>query len=182
MKLTPDLIADLLRQRANGLYGGEAVTQLEHALQCATLAQQEGASPSQIIAALLHDLGHLVNEDDTRQPHEKLAAQMLAELFGPAVTEPIRLHVEAKRYLCATDAGYWSGLSPMSQRSLIWQGGPFSQDEARSFISQPHAANALRLRHWDDAAKVVGATTPALDDFLTLMASVMLPATEAQAA
>lgn len=162
-------IESWLAQRAGGMYGGEAVTQLEHALQCATLAQDAGARPELITAALLHDIGHLADKtDDRREPHEELAGALLGPLFGAAVTEPIRLHVDAKRYLCAMDPVYWTGLSPASKRSLEWQGGPFSEKQAVAFIAQPFARDAVRLRQWDDAAKVEGAVTPALAHFVAI--------------
>jgi len=174
--LTLDTIDDWFRYRADGMYAGEAVTQLEHALQCATLAQDEGAHPELIAAAFLHDIGHLVEDMiDINDPHEKIAVNLLCKLFNDAVTEPIRMHVEAKRYLCAIDPLHWSTLSEMSKRSLIWQGGPFSAPEAMTFISLPHADDAVRLRQWDDAAKVSGAKTPSLDIFLNIIRRVALP-------
>jgi phosphonate degradation associated HDIG domain protein len=175
--LTLDTIADWYRLRADGMYGGEAVTQLEHALQCATLAQKEDAHPELIAAAFLHDIGHLVEDMiDINDPHERIAVNLLCNLFNDAVTEPIRMHVEAKRYLCAIDPLHWTTLSEMSKRSLIWQGGPFTAPEAMAFISQPHADEAVRLRQWDDAAKVSGAETPSLDAFLKIIWRVALPA------
>lgn len=177
--MTLDTIVDWLRHRAGGFYGGEPVTQLEHALQCAALAQAEGATAELVTACLLHDIFHLAEgTDDARQPHDRCGAQMLAGLFPLSVTEPVRLHVEAKRYLCAIDPLYWSGLSDMSKRSLVWQGGPFSPDEAAAFISQPYAEDAVRLRQWDDAAKMVGAATSSLDDFISIMKSVASPISE----
>ncbi|MBC3917042.1 HD domain-containing protein [Undibacterium sp. CY18W] len=165
-----------LQQRAGGLYGGEAITQLEHALQCASQAQREGATDALVVAALLHDIAHLAdNETDETFPHGEMAAQLLSELFHTDVTEPIRLHVEAKRYLCAADPLYWSGLSPASQRSLIWQGGPYSVAQATEFMNMPYAEDAVRLRLWDDAAKVIDAVTPDLDHFIALMEEIRLP-------
>lgn len=173
--IATDTIVHWLRHRADGLYGGEAVTQQAHALQCATRALADGAKPELITAALLHDIGHLADAaDDRRQPHEQLAARMLAGLFPPSVTEPIRLHVDAKRYLCAADPLYWSGLSEASRHSLEWQGGPFTPDEAAGFIAEPYAMDAVRLRQWDDAAKIPGAPTYSLDHFLTIMCSVSI--------
>jgi phosphonate degradation associated HDIG domain protein len=168
--LTPETIADWLRHRGGGLYGGEAITQLEHALQCAALAQAEDASPALVTAALLHDIGHLADTgNDENHPHATLAAQLLGPLFPSAVTEPIRMHVDAKRYLCATDAAYWQCLSDASRRSLEWQGGPFSRQDASTFFAQPYAVDAVRLRRWDDEAKVPGAMTPALEAFVKIM-------------
>ncbi|KRB93136.1 HD domain-containing protein [Noviherbaspirillum sp. Root189] len=168
--LTLESIVDWLLHRGDGLYGGEAVTQLEHALQCAALASENKADNKLVIAALLHDIFHLAPDtSDRHQPHEQLAALMLADLFPAAVTEPVRMHVDAKRYLCAIDPLYWGSLSDMSKRSLEWQGGPFSTEQAANFISQPYAENAVRLRRWDDAAKVVGKVTPSLNQYIPLM-------------
>jgi [1-hydroxy-2-(trimethylamino)ethyl]phosphonate dioxygenase len=120
-----------------------------------------------VAAALLHDIGHLVpNAIDTSQPHGELAADLLRDLFSAAVTMPIRYHVAAKRYLCVADPHYWSSLSPASQRSLEWQGGAFTVEEAHEFIALPFAEDAVNLRLWDDAAKVAGAVTENLDFFL----------------
>ncbi|WP_334189382.1 HD domain-containing protein [Noviherbaspirillum sp.] len=171
--LTIDLINDWLRNRGAGMYGGEAVTQLEHALQCATLAKADGAAPELVTAALLHDICHLAEGlDDRTYPHGPTGAAMLEELFPAAVTEPVRMHVDAKRYLCAIEPLYWSGLSGASKRSLMWQGGPFTPDEAAAFIAQPHAEDAVNLRRWDDEAKVPGAETASLDEFVAIMQSV----------
>jgi len=179
--ITLDLIVDWLRHRADTRYGGEAVSQLQHALQCATLAQADGAGAKLVTAALLHDIGHLTdNDSDIDHPHSEVAVHLLKDLFGLAVTEPIRLHVDAKRYLCVVDPLYWSGLSDVSKRSLEWQGGAYNAHEAAAFILQQHADDAVRLRRWDDAAKVAGATTPDLDYFVRIMRSVCVaPAAEA---
>ncbi|MCH8617821.1 HD domain-containing protein [Undibacterium sp. TS12] len=163
-------VIDWLQTRAGGCYGGETITQLEHALQCAGLAMAEQASDAMIIAALLHDIAHLADgETDETFPHGEFAAELLADLFDHDVTGPIRLHVDAKRYLCAADPLYWSGLSPASQRSLIWQGGPYSVAQATEFMEQHYAEDAVRLRLWDDAAKLVDAEMPALDTLIALM-------------
>lgn len=156
-------------------YGMEAIDQERHALQCGWLAQQAGATPAVIAASLLHDLGHLVHalpEADAPPRdlhHELLALPVLRRLFGPAVTEPVRLHVDAKRYLCATDPAYWAGLSPASQRSLALQGGPFTPAQAQAFIERPHAQDAVRLRRWDDQAKSPTAVTPGWDHFRPML-------------
>lgn len=140
----------------------EAVTELEHALQCAALAADEGASDSLVAAALLHDVGHFVVKDlvpiteELRHDahHERAGAHYLTRWFGPEVTEPVRLHVEAKRYLCAVDATYHDGLSPSSVRSLAVQGGPMDADERSRFDALEGAEDAVRLRRWDDHGKV----------------------------
>ncbi len=170
-----DEIFDNLAGRGHEMYGGEAVTQLQHALQCATMARRAGATASLVTAALLHDYGHLVVDDGAGDDgaaergidmlHEEVAAAHLARWFGPAVTEPIRMHVAAKRYLCATNTDYFADLSPASVASLKVQGGRFSVAEAAEFIAAPFARDAVRLRVWDDLAKDTEARTPALDDF-----------------
>lgn len=152
-------------------YGSEAVSQLDHALQCAALAEREGASPELIAAALLHDIGHLTADDEgaalrgVDARHEIGGSGFLAAWFGGEVTRPVRLHVDAKRYLCAVEPAYFEGLSPASVRSLALQGGPFTADEARRFIAQAQAPEAVRLRRWDDGAKVKGAATPPLGHY-----------------
>lgn len=176
MTITINQILDLYRRRGQAQYGGEAVSQLEHALQCATLAEDNGESPELITACLLHDLGHLVHHlgDDPAQRgiddrHEYRAIPVLETLFPEAVTTPIRLHVAAKRYLCAIDEGYWAALSPASKLSLELQGGIFSKTMADTFIDQLNAPQAVRLRRWDDQAKVENLKTPDLDHFQPIL-------------
>lgn len=166
----------LLLQAGARRYGEECVSQLEHALQCAYLAEQEGASSALIIACLLHDIGHLVDGGDEGSArrgidarHEERGATFLSRWFGQAVTEPIRLHVAAKRYLCATAAGYLATLSPASVRSLDVQGGTFSAAQAAAFMQQPYAREVVALRRWDERAKDPHADTPALSHFVPYM-------------
>lgn len=156
-------------------YGKEAVSQLQHALQCAHLAEQADASVELVAAALLHDLGHLLptgtkssaaGVDDL---HQYLAIPFLRGVFPDAVLEPVGMHVEAKRYLCFADPSYHSTLSPASQRSLVLQGGPFSQEQAELFIAKPFATDAVALRRWDDLAKDPGAITPGWDHYAAVM-------------
>lgn len=159
-------------RHGNDDYGSDRVRQLEHALQCAALAEAEDAAPALITAALLHDIGHLIHDlgeapaargiDDR---HEVVGQQWLAQWFDEAVTEPVRLHVPAKRYLTGIDPGYFATLSFGSVRSLELQGGPFTAKDAARFIDQPHAVEAVRLRRWDEAAKVPGKSTPSLVHF-----------------
>ena len=167
-----DEVFELMESRGGANYGGEGVTQLVHALQCATLAEEAGGDAALISAALLHDIGHLVHDlghapatrgiDDR---HELRGREWLGLRFGEGVTEPVRLHVDAKRYLTAIDPGYFATLSPGSVRSLELQGGPFPADLAADFIRLPHAPAAVRLRRWDEGAKVLGKSTPELDHF-----------------
>jgi phosphonate degradation associated HDIG domain protein len=151
---------------------GEGVSQLEHALQCAACAERDGAPPSLIAATLLHDIGHLIHDlpaDVADQgidaQHESLGSAWLSRHFGPGVTEPVRLHVAAKRYLAATEPGYFDLLSPASVQSLRLQGGLMSPDESARFAAEPYAADAVKLRRWDDEGKVVDAKTPDLAHF-----------------
>jgi phosphonate degradation associated HDIG domain protein len=173
MALTLQDIEDLLHRRGHEMYSGEPVTQLEHALQSAALAEAEGADDALVTAALLHDLGHLLQDlgetptlrgiDDL---HQYAALPFLRGLFPDAVLDGIRLHVDAKRWLCATRPGYFDALSADSQRSLALQGGVFDAAQAADFIAQDGAAAAVRLRLWDDGAKTAGAPTPGLQHFL----------------
>jgi len=165
-------ISRLFEARGRDAYFGEDVSQAEHALQSARQAEAEGASDSLIVAALLHDIGHLVggfDEDvagrgiDGR--HEDAGAAWLARSFGPRVVSPIRLHVAAKRYLCAVDPAYLDGLSPASRKSLGLQGGPASPEEVRAFEDDPDYEAAVRLRHWDDLAKIPGLDVPGLGHY-----------------
>ena len=171
--LTLTDIEQRFNQRGGEQYSGEPVTQLEHALQTALLAEQDGASDALVTAALLHDLGHLLHDlgdtpsmrgvDDV---HQYRALPFLRGLFGDDVLNAIKLHVDAKRYLCATRPAYHASLSADSKRSLLLQGGIFSDEEAVRFIAQPGAQGAVSLRLWDDLAKDAGKTTAPLTHFM----------------
>ena len=175
MALTVDDIIGLLQVQGASQYGREAVSQQQHARQCAHLAERAGAAPELVAAALLHDLGHLLA---ARTPapasaaddlHQYLALPFLRGVFPEGVLEPIRMHVDAKRYLCHVDAAYWTSLSPASQRSLALQGGPFSAEEAAAFLMQPFAADAVALRRWDDSAKDPAAMPPGLAHYRAVL-------------
>jgi [1-hydroxy-2-(trimethylamino)ethyl]phosphonate dioxygenase len=175
---TDTVLAYFDRRGADG-YSGEAVTQEEHALQCAALAEAEGADEALVVAALLHDLGHLIHNAgeslaargiDAR--HEVIAATHLARWFGPAVVEPVRLHVPAKRYLCATDGACHASLSPASQHSLEVQGGAFDAAETADFAALPFAQDAVALRRWDDLAKIPDAPTRRLAEYRDMIRRV----------
>ena len=162
-----------------GDFYGENVTQLEHALQCALLAREEGAAEPLVAAALLHDYGHLfegrgeVAESERRDArHEVHGARNLRRWFGPEVTGPIALHVAAKRYLCAAEPDYQASLSPASVLSLELQGGRFSTVQCRHFEARTFAADAIRLRRWDDSGKAVGRSTPSLESYRPLLERV----------
>ena len=164
-----DQILELFASKGAGAYHGEMVSQAEHALQSANLAEDEKAPDALIVAALLHDIGHLLDgqEEDLALRgidghHEEAACAWLTNHFGPEVTEPIRLHVAAKRYLCAINPSYLAGLSPASRLSLELQGGPMTPTEVAEFKGNRYFRDALRLRHWDDTAKVPGLQVPGL--------------------
>lgn len=168
-----DEILTLFAERGHSGYGGEAVSQREHALQAAHFARQAGASPSLAVAALLHDVGHLLHDLPEDAPdrglddrHEELAARWLAGRFGPEVVEPARLHVAAKRYLCAVEPGYYDALSEPSKVSLRLQGGPMSPEEAEQFRASPHGEAAVALRRCDDSAKVPGLAVPGIEEYV----------------
>ncbi len=164
-------IIDLYERRGGDRYD-EVISQTEHALQCGSLAMAAGADPPTITAAFLHDVGHLLAHGHDRERdlrHEVIGARFLASWFTPAATQPIRLHVAAKRYLCAVSPEYHDDLSPASVASLMLQGGPMSEAEVAEFEREPFATIAVDLRRWDDLAKVQDASTPALDDFRRLM-------------
>jgi len=161
----------------------EVLPQIDHALQTAALAANEAASEELILAALLHDVGHLLAVQAGRAEgesaavaqdltHEAVGARYLAGLFPPAVTGPIALHVRAKRYICAMHPEYLEGLSTGSVRSLKLQGGPMSTAELRVFERNPASANAVRLRHWDDGAKFIGLEIAPLCDYLEMLQRV----------
>ena len=160
----------------------ESVSALAHALQCAQLAEDARADAPLVAAALLHDVGHFVaiaeigEMADVDDVHELRGVALLVRDFPPAVVEPIRLHVAAKRYLTATEPAYRRGLSPASVHSLAQQGGPFAGAEIARFEALPFAADAVRLRRWDDLAKTPGRETPGLGYYLALLDQVRLPA------
>lgn len=156
---------------------GEPVSALAHALQTAQLAEWADAPKALVCAALLHDVGHFVpasaDGPTERLPHEQRALGVLSDGFGDEVLGPIRLHVQAKRYLVATDARYAEGLSPRSRRALAAQGGPMTREQQRRFEQQPHAWGAVQLRRWDDRAKEAGKRTPPLAYYLGVLEEVL---------
>ena len=174
--LLVDRIEDLFERRGRKLCHGEnaePVSALVHALQCAHLAERASADAAVVAAALLHDIGHFIDapqaDDGVDDAHELRAIPFLCAGFGVEVLEPIRLHVQAKRYLVATDARYAAMLSPASRHSLSAQGGAMNPEEQRWFEGLPFAQQALLLRRWDDAAKEVGKRVPPLAHYDTLL-------------
>lgn len=176
-------LVEIFEQKATGRYGLSDVDQLQHALQSATLAEEAGRSASFVVAALLHDVGHMIHalgEDPASagidDSHEERAAAWLSPHFPPEVTEPIRLHVPAKRYLCATEPDYFGRLSEDSVRSLALQGGPMSGAEVATFAGLPFAEDAVLLRRIDDRAKDPTRVSPPFRHFLPLVDLVRTPA------
>lgn len=166
-------LLDIFVGRATRRYGLSEINQLQHALQSAALAEADDAPPATVLAALLHDVGHMIHglgEDPASRGlddvHEELGAKWLAERFGPEVSEPVRLHVSAKRYLCTVEPDYFGKLAPDSVRSLKLQGGLMSADEVEAFQANPHYAEAVRLRRYDEEAKDPRARTPDFDHYL----------------
>ena len=166
-------ILNLFDQNGSSMYGGEAVTQLEHALQCAELARKNGASDELITASLLHDVGHLLHDlpDDASDKgiddlHELLGEKFLVQHFKLATVQPVKLHVQAKRYLCATVEGYYEALSNSSKVSLEFQGGIMSPSEMEVFEKNEFYKEAVALRRWDDLAKDPNLVSPPISTFV----------------
>jgi phosphonate degradation associated HDIG domain protein len=171
-----DEIFNVFREQGAGEYLGEPVSMTEHMLQSAFAAEQDGAPPRLVAAALLHDYGHFIHElpSDSAQhgvdtQHEEVAHEFLSQRFGPEIAEPIRMHVAAKRYLCATDPSYMDQLSPASILSLELQGGPYSAAEVAEFDASPYAEDAVRLRRWDDVGKIADLPTPGLEHYRAML-------------
>lgn len=176
-------IVSVFEKHGNEKYGDELVTQLQHALQCAALARQADATESMVVAALLHDVGHIlysaalpadceVNLDDD---HERVGYEFLHQHFGDEVADPVRLHVPAKRYLCTKEEDYRAHLSPTSLKSFFDQGGDMDEAELRQFEQEKYFLEAIQLRRWDDTAKVEDDHSTELGDYLEAMESVLLP-------
>lgn len=168
-----ETLAGLLEGKGARRYGFCAINQLQHALQAALLAENAGCDAALITACLLHDIGHMVHglgenpaSEGVDDRHEELGQTWLAQYFEPDVTEPVRLHVAAKRYLCAAEPDYFGRLSSDSVRSLALQGGPMSAQEAAEFRAGSYAEAAVRLRRFDEGAKVKGLPTPPVAHFL----------------
>jgi len=165
-------LADIFEHHGAESYLGEPVTMAEHMLQSALLAERDDASDELVVAALLHDIGHYASdfgayspEDKKDRHHEDAGAAALEPFFPPVITECVRMHVAAKRYLCATDPEYFDRLSPASVHSLSLQGGPMNEDEIAAFEANPFHREAVRVRIWDDGGKVAGMTTKAFADY-----------------
>ena len=174
-------IVDTFENRGNEIYGDEAVTQMQHALQCAQLARQNNESHSLVAAALLHDIGHILGEEalppdcssDLDDRHETVGHDFLSTHFGDAVAEPVRLHVDAKRYLCTKHPEYRDQLSPTSLKSFLDQGGEMDPSELQEFENNPFFEEAIRLRRWDDLAKDPEDNSSTLSDYLNELRNVL---------
>jgi gamma-butyrobetaine dioxygenase len=173
-----DLATLLLTQGARRY--GDAVNQLAHALQCAAHARRDGADDDLVLAALLHDVGHLgekglsARDETPVRHHGEQAARLLAPYVPERLARVVEHHVIAKRYLCGVDPAYTAGLSPTSVRSLAAQGGPLTAEECRAFERQRWFAEAVAVRRWDDLAKVPNAVVPPLDVYRPLLARYAL--------
>lgn len=180
---TVDDIIRLFTTQGGGAYFGEPVTMLEHALQAAHFAREDGATDELVAAALLHDIGHLLEDVpadiadwqvDAR--HEEVGGRWLASRFGARIADPVRLHVPAKRFLCATSPSYLDRLSPASVTTLKLQGGPMSEAEVAAFRAEPHFRDGVRLRLFDDRGKLPGLVTAPLEDYRALLARLLVNA------
>lgn len=176
-----DEIFALYQRHGSDAYFGECVSMTEHGLQAAHFARQAGAPPALIVAALLHDVGHLVEdvagdigEWTADAAHERVGGEWLARRFPPAVSEPVRLHVPAKRYLLAADADYMRELSPASLITLKLQGGPMSRPESAQFETEPFHRDAVLIRRCDDRGKVAGMKTSRLEEFGPMIEALAL--------
>ena len=180
MNIADEILA-IFNRRGAGAYFGEDVSMTEHALQAAYFAQAAAAPPSLVLAALLHDIGHLIEDvpDDLADwtsdaHHEQIGGQWLARRFRSEVSEPVRLHVPAKRYLLATDDKYFAKLSPASVVTLKLQGGPMTAQEVAKFQTERYGKDAVRIRQCDDQGKVAGLKTPGLTDYCSMIEALAL--------
>lgn len=180
MSITDEILA-IFSKRGSGAYFGEDVSMTEHALQAAYFARAAAAPPPLVVAALLHDIGHLIEDvpDDLADwtsdaHHEQIGGHWLAKRFRPEVSEPVRLHVPAKRYLLATDDRYFAKLSPASVVTLKLQGGPMSALEVAQFQTEPYGQDAVLIRQFDDRGKVAGLKTPGLTDYRSMIEALAI--------
>lgn len=173
--------------QGHGDYIGEAVSQLEHSLQAAHLAKQAHADDETVLGALLHDIGRFIPTASSMPPmispngtfvgtasHEVLGENYLRQLgFSEKICQLVGAHVVAKRYLCATEEGYWDGLSKSSKTTLKFQGGPFTEEEVSEAEKDPWLQDKLKVRRWDDQAKVVGMETEPLESYKEIAAKAL---------
>ena len=176
-----EFLLDLFARRGAEAYMGEPVTMAQHMEQSAACAVADGASDELVIAALLHDVGHFVGdfpldalENGIDNVHEEAGARFLAAYYSPAVTEPIRLHVPAKRYLCAVDEAYLQRLSAASVNSLMVQGGPMNDAEIEQFEANSYHRDAIQVRLYDDDGKVAGLDIRPISDYRDRLESLLI--------
>lgn len=176
-----DFLIEMFNTRGQDEYLGEAISQSEHMLQCAVVADQFDASETVILASLLHDVGHFMHDLDfdcadhgIDSRHEDVASDFLKKFYPAEVTEPVRMHVDAKRYLCAVEDDYFDKLSEASVHSLNLQGGPMNEAEVKSFEESPHLKDALDLRRYEEAGKCEGVETPKIEDYRALMEKYLI--------
>jgi len=168
-------LGGILERRGGDSYLGEDVTMLEHMLQAAAQAEAEGADPALVAAALLHDIGHYTGEFpeelalEVNNHHDEGGAAVLAPFFPERVVAGVANHVSAKRYLCAVEPDYVAKLSAASVRTLELQGGPMSENEVAAFESAPDFEDAVRVRRWDEGAKIAGRPTPDFNHYALLL-------------
>ena len=177
-----DFILDLFERRGAEEYLGESVSMSQHMEQSAACAVADNATAELVVALLLHDIGHLVGdfavealENDIDACHEDAGANFLAPYFPKTITEPIRLHVAAKKYLCAVDDQYLNRLSDASINSLNLQGGPMTASEVKLFEANPHHLAAVKARHYDDDGKVSGLDIRPIKDYRGQLESLLRP-------
>lgn len=173
-------IADIFLRRGADSYLGEDVTMSEHMLQAALLAEQAGAKDETIASALLHDIGHYTNEfpedaleQDIDNHHDTAGAAVLKPYFPSIVTDCVLHHVSAKRYLCAIDPSYFDGLSAASVHTLKLQGGPMNEADVTAFQTKPHLDEIIKVRVWDDLAKIIGVETPPFEHYAPILQKVV---------
>ena len=173
-----DLVQRIFEDEGATEYLSEAVTMADHMLQTAMMAERAGASDSQIAAALLHDIGHFAaakaEAGDWHRKHDEAGARFLEGVFGPEVVEPVRLHVAAKRYLCAVEPDYFARLSPASVHTLEKQRGPMSPEEVAAFEAEPFFREAVELRRWEEEGKTVGREVPSFASYRPLLERVRI--------
>ena len=169
-------LGDIFARRGGEEYLGEPVTMAQHMLQGATIAEQNGLPEEISVGALLQDIGHFTSEfgtyhpDDTEDRHHEDAGEaVLAPFFPPVITDCVKYHVAAKRYLCATKPAYYARLSPASVHTLELQGGPMSTEEVAEFERNPNIEAIIQVRYLDEAGKRADMETPDFDHFAPMV-------------
>ena len=175
-----DFLEDIFKRRGSENYLGEKVSMAEHMLQGAALAEASGASDQLVAAILLHDVGHFTSEfgpyspEDTEDKyHDTAGGHVLKPFFPPRISESVRLHVSAKRYLCAKEPAYFNQLSKASVHTLSLQGGPMNAAEIAAFEANPYHQDAVKIRKWDDHGKAVGVEAKSFSDYTPLLQKIV---------